>query len=604
MFNSRSATIFQELFKRMQPKHRRSFYILQAASVVTALSEMLCLAVIALFISALSAPESLQSNSIFQKAKGILGGGGILEGESLILLLALAIVFASLAKNATTGLLRYGSARYAGSVSAFFQTTTLSATMRMPYPWVSRQSISDMITRTAWANSSGLFMELVINLFSDTVLLLILFASLMAMDPMKVSITLALLGILAGSILFFVKRIIDGFSQKVLENRRNLNRRAMKAICGMRDARILGKEKDCVDEYATYAYALPFFSSRLNTLQQVPGWGLEVIGLSLLCATTWGMITLSGMPTQSIMNYLVVIALAAWRGVPAVIRVLTHVSNMRKHIPQLTQVLDFLSRSDKETVINDDFDSSNKTPITFSEKIELDSIDFAYRNDDPLVLRNISFSIVKGEVVGIIGRSGAGKSTIADIIIGLQIPKKGSVKVDNTSLSETNRSKWMHQVGYVSQESFIFDGTLAQNIAFTTRNEAIDRKQIMDSCRQAAITDFLHTLPQGIDTPVGDRGARLSGGQKQRVGIARAIYSNPEILIFDEATSSLDSKNEKMIQKMILDLKGRVTMVIIAHRLTTVEGCDKIIWMGNGGIRMVGKPADVIPAYEQEATDS
>jgi ABC-type multidrug transport system fused ATPase/permease subunit len=211
-------------------------------------------------------------------------------------------------------------------------------------------------------------------------------------------------------------------------------------------------------------------------------------------------------------------------------------------------------------------------------------------------LQNINFEISKGQTLGIIGTSGTGKSTLVDLLIGLLEPTQGEIRIDGQTLNHTRRSAWIEHIGYVPQSPYIYDGTLADNVAFGLTKAEIDLHRVRQCCQMAAM-DFVQDMPQGIETPIGERGVRLSGGQNQRVAIARALYHNPEVLIFDEATSSLDTASEKAIQKTIYSFKGKQTLIIIAHRLSTVENCDEVIWLEKGQIKIKGSPAGVLPYY-------
>ena len=224
---------------------------------------------------------------------------------------------------------------------------------------------------------------------------------------------------------------------------------------------------------------------------------------------------------------------------------------------------------------------------------------FNYKARRANVLNDISFLIKKGQTIGFIGISGAGKSTLVDILIGLLVPSKGKVFIDGSELDDMGRQAWMKTVGYVPQSPYIYDGTLAGNVAFGLRDSEIDRELVLDCCHRASLHDVLAELPDGIDTPIGERGVRLSGGQQQRVVIARALYPRPEVMIFDEATSSLDAKSEKGIQDTIYGLRGKQTLIIIAHRLTTVKDCDLLFWIEDGRIKMADTADKVLNEYEK-----
>jgi len=218
--------------------------------------------------------------------------------------------------------------------------------------------------------------------------------------------------------------------------------------------------------------------------------------------------------------------------------------------------------------------------IKFNKKIELKNVSFSYEENKD-ILKDINLIIKKGEKVGIVGESGSGKSTLVDLIIGLYKPKKGKIFIDNVELNEKNLKSWRKKIGYIPQNIYLFDGTVAENVAF---GEDFDENRVKEVLKLANILDFLEKNHQGIYTRVGENGVKLSGGQKQRVAIARALYNNPEILVLDEATSALDNETEKKIMDEIYKIGKNKTMIIIAHRISTLDRCDRIIKLENGKI--------------------
>ena len=292
------------------------------------------------------------------------------------------------------------------------------------------------------------------------------------------------------------------------------------------------------------------------------------------------------------------IAVAAWRIIPAFSLILSSLTRLRKSLPYVALELDYLDELERDENSPLEPRKNQKQGIPFERDLSVRGLSFRYDDRTQPVLQDLNFSIRKGETFGVIGTSGAGKSTLADLLIGLLTPTKGGIYIDGTPLQGDNLSPWLNRVGYVPQSPYIYDGSLAGNIAFGIPEEEIDRERVQHCCHMAAM-EFLDELPLGLDTPIGERGIRLSGGQQQRVAIARALYRKPDLLIFDEATSSLDSKNEKAIQKTIYGLKGTRTLIIIAHRLSTVEDCDRILWLHQGSIAQINKPQHVLPAYKE-----
>jgi ABC-type bacteriocin/lantibiotic exporter with double-glycine peptidase domain len=237
--------------------------------------------------------------------------------------------------------------------------------------------------------------------------------------------------------------------------------------------------------------------------------------------------------------------------------------------------------------------------FTFENRISLHQVCFRYAGSQVDSLHNLTFDIPIGQKIGVIGPSGAGKSTLVGVLSGLLYPRRGTILVDGTPLDPGRAAAFAQLIGYVPQQPFLFAGTLAENVAFSSWGRPWDKQRVMEACQRAAV-DFITTHPDGVNQRIGENGAGLSGGQAQRISIARALYCRPKLLIFDEATSALDQANENHIQNTIDSLANEVTCVIIAHRLTTVENCDSIIWVDNGHLVMHDKTNIVLEKYKKE----
>ena len=247
-------------------------------------------------------------------------------------------------------------------------------------------------------------------------------------------------------------------------------------------------------------------------------------------------------------------------------------------------------RKSLDTIVDElesEIENIEKNPIEFSKKIELKDICFEFEKGKE-VLKNISLNIFKGEKVAFVGESGSGKTTLVDLITGLYKPKNGSIYLDNIKLEDKNIGYWRQSIGYIPQEVYLFDGTIADNVVF---NREYNEERLIESLKKARIWEFLKKK-EGIKTIVGDRGIMLSGGQKQRIAIARALYDNPEVLVLDEATSALDSEIEEEIMKEIYDISKDRTLIIVAHRLTTLKDCDRIFVINNGEIEKIVKSVE------------
>jgi ABC-type bacteriocin/lantibiotic exporter with double-glycine peptidase domain len=224
--------------------------------------------------------------------------------------------------------------------------------------------------------------------------------------------------------------------------------------------------------------------------------------------------------------------------------------------------------------------------ITLHQNIELRDVSYRYPNSETFSLSDINLTVLKGESIGVVGKSGSGKSTLSDLILGLLQPTMGVINVDGVGIDQ-NMKDWQRNIGYVQQDIFLLDDSIARNIAFGETVGEIDNDKITNAIKEAQLVELIESLPEGVDTKLGERGLRLSGGQKQRIGIARALYRNAPMIIFDEATSALDNETEAEIVSAIKNLKGTLTMVVIAHRPSTIEHCDRVVELKNGRIHKI-----------------
>ena len=310
-----------------------------------------------------------------------------------------------------------------------------------------------------------------------------------------------------------------------------------------------------------------------SALSNIPRLWLETVGIMGLAILVIIAIQNSNTPSEAIPT-IAVFAAAAFRILPSANRILGAIQRLRYASVVIDLMVRELSSDEAETV-------TRESPVTFNNVINLCSVSYAYPNTATQALSDISMTINKGESIGLIGASGGGKSTLVDVILGLLPPSSGGIFVDGMDIRDGMRG-WTLQIGYVQQHIFLVDDTLRCNIALGKKEQDIDDALVSKAIIAAQLDSFVNTLPSGLNTIVGERGVRLSRGQRQRIGIARALYNNPPILVFDEATSALDGDTEIEVMDAIKSLKGSITMIIIAHRLSTVAHCDRVFRMTNG----------------------
>lgn len=359
---------------------------------------------------------------------------------------------------------------------------------------------------------------------------------------------------------------------------------------GAKDVKLLGREGDFLSQYATHNEGSARMVQRQTVLQALPRLGIELLAVIGLAALVFSMLA-QGKPMDTLLPTLGLFGAAAFRLMPSANRVIGSMQSLRYSLPvintlhdELTVVLASRNAPRQATV------GAGKAAMWNS--IELDEITYTYPSAPSAALNGISISIPRRASVGFIGGSGAGKSTLIDVILGLLTPTRGRVLIGDTDI-QTNLRAWQDQIGYVPQSIFLTDDTLRRNVAFGLPKEQIDDAAVQRALKAAQLEEFVASLPDGLETLVGERGVRLSGGQRQRIGIARALYHDPAVLVLDEATSSVDTATERGIMQAVTALQGSKTILIVAHRLSTVEQCDRLYRLKEGRVVEESEPTEI-----------
>jgi ABC-type bacteriocin/lantibiotic exporter with double-glycine peptidase domain len=351
-------------------------------------------------------------------------------------------------------------------------------------------------------------------------------------------------------------------------------------IGGIKDLKILGRESAYLNSFDKPSENFSSCQATSQTLSQVPQYIVEVVAFGSLLVMSMYTIVSNEADLGTMLPILGLYALGALKLKPSLQQIYSAVSSLRFGKPALEIILkDLKQKSEQEISISNDFER-----LSFKNEIKLKNITFMYPSKEVSALKDISIEIKANSTIGIIGTTGAGKSTLVDIILGLLTPTSGDIVVDGNVLDSANIRQWQNTIGYVPQSIFLADDTIASNIAFGVDKEHVDMAQVKSVSQMAQVHEFVSELEKGYDTIIGERGVRLSGGQRQRLGIARALYHNPELLVLDEATSALDNQTEAEVMKAINNMSGRKTIIMIAHRLSTVEKCDKVIKLQKGQI--------------------
>ena len=382
--------------------------------------------------------------------------------------------------------------------------------------------------------------------------------------------------ILSFSILIFhqlSKKKLVQWAEKRQDLSKEINQFLLEGLGGVKDIKLLGREDYFIDNYNLKNKLWARINILQLTLAQLPRLYLEFLGIFGLVILVIVMV-LEGNPIDTLLPTLVVFAAGAFKMIPGFNRIMGAIQNVKLTVPVVNVLFNEFS-FDKR------LEKTSSNELVLRSEIFVQDVIFKYQNTQKSVINKINFKINKGESVGFVGKSGSGKSTLIDLILGLMNVNEGSILIDGTNINDNIRG-WQNNIGYVPQNIYLTDDTLRKNIALGISEDQIDDKSILRAMKQAQLNDFVQDLEEGIDTYVGERGVRLSGGQCQRIGIARAMYHSPSVLVLDEATSALDSATEKSVMEAVYQLKGEITIIIVAHRLSTLSSVDKIYHLERG----------------------
>ncbi len=423
-----------------------------------------------------------------------------------------------------------------------------------------------------------------LTLVSETIVALFLIAVLLWAEPMM---TVMISGLL-GAVLFIIKLVLKPVMRKAGEDNQDyysgLFKWISQTVTGIKDVKVGGREAYFVDEYIRCGKGYVDAVQKYTLYSNIPRLLIETICVAAMVLYMLILI-LNGQDTTDMLAILSAFGVAVVRLMPCANRINNQINNIAYFEPFLMGVSDNLQGDidDKNTDMADLMPVKDKLPV--HEKVELSHITYKYPNTEKLIFDDASLTIPVGMSIGIVGSSGAGKSTIVDVLLGLLKIQSGTIKADGQDVMEnSNYRRWLKNVGYIPQTIFMLDDSIRRNVAFGIPEDEISEERIWEVLAEAQLDEFVRSLPEGLDTGIGERGVRLSGGQRQRIGIARALYDDPEILILDEATSALDNDTEAAIMDSINRFMGRKTLVIIAHRLQTIEKCDMVYRVEDGHI--------------------
>lgn len=462
--------------------------------------------------------------------------------------------------------------------------------LRQPYTFHLQRNSAELLRNIR--GEIGEFTEVtksVIVLTTEfTVVMGIVFV-LILQNPLGTLFVAVILGLPSFAVFRLMKKKLSNWGQRRQFHEGELNQHLLQGIGGVKEVKLYGKEENFLKEFDEHNHGRAGIIMRQYTMMNFPRLYLEVIAVIALAGTVVIMM-IQQKPLPSIVPTLGIFMAGAFRMIPSLNRIMGSIQFIRYSGP----VIDLLYKEFK--LINDNTSNLLKSTVLksdFHRQIELKNINFCYATADYNALDNVSMVIQKGQSVGFIGTTGSGKSTLIDVILGLLPLGAGIVLVDEENIQSNLRS-WQNQIGYVPQSIYLTDDTIRRNVAFGVPNEGIDDVAVERALNASQLGDFVKSLPEGLETFVGEHGVRLSGGQRQRIGLARALYNDPSLLILDEATSALDSNTENDVMEAVLALKNSKTVIIVAHRLSTLKNCDNIYKLEKGKVVEEGRPENIL----------
>lgn len=448
----------------------------------------------------------------------------------------------------------------------------------------SAKLLSNTITESTQFSTG--FTAAALMVFNDVLVMLSIVVVLFVMEPVGAVIATVLFGSMSLLLFLISKSRAASWGQARQQNERLRIKSAQQGFNGAKDIKLYGCEDVFVNQYLKETHISLEAGRKQTILQNVPRIFLEFVAIFALCSLVV-FLYISGNAT----NILITVGLftaAAFKLLPTISRLVQSGQAIVFNRPVVSFIYSELLEGEKLSHSNCD---SLELDVKFVKNINVTNLTFSYEGVDCPALESINLDIGAGKMIGFIGSSGAGKSTLIDCILGLIHPSTGELNVDGTPITQHNVSSWQKNLGYVSQVIYLLDGTLRENVGFGIPYDSIDEEKLRNAIEKAQLTDFVASLPEGLETLVGERGVRLSGGQRQRIGIARALYNNPPVLVLDEATSSLDTGTEREVMQAVEKLQGSKTILIIAHRFSTIENCDYVYKLEKGRVVAQGKPS-------------
>ena len=584
------------IWRHLSRRRKFQFGLVLALMLISAFTEVVSLGAVLPFLGILISPDRIFNHPL---AADVVLALGITSADQLVLPLTIAFVTAALLAGAIRMLLLWVSTRLAYASGTDLSIDMYQRTLYQPYSVHLARNSSEVISGvTSKVSKTVDVLSFFLQLISSAVLLMALIGTLIAIDPVVALVAASGFGISYGLVTWFTRRRLNRNGQRIAHEQTQVIKALQEGLGGIRDVLLDGTQSAYCNIYRKADYSLKRAMAGNLFISGSPRFAMEALGITLIAALAYG---LSNQPggIATALPTLGALALGTQRLLPALQQAYSAWSGIVANRASLVDTIELLDQPLSAEALRTDI-----LPLHFQGFMRFDNVRFRYSSKGPWVLDSLNLTIPKGSRVGFVGSTGSGKSTTLDLLMGLLYPTEGEFLVDGKPIGGNNARAWQQTIAHVPQSIFMADSTIAENIAFGVPPEAIDLERVEQAAHRAQIAEFIEKQPEGYDTFVGERGIRLSGGQRQRIGIARALYKQASVLVFDEATSALDNATEQSVMRSIEGLSHDLTVLIIAHRLTTVQHCDVIVELEHGRVVAQGTYEQLLessPTFRQKA---
>jgi len=586
-----------QLWRQLSRRRQRQCWLLFALMLVSGLAEVVSFGLILPFIAVLTAPDKVFAN--YPAIGHVAGALGIDTTGELMFALTVAFAVMALGAGAIRMLLLWTSTRQANAVVSDLSIEVYRRTLYQPYSMhVARNSMDVISGITARVGGVGAVMQSVLMFGMAAVLLLAITVALLAINATVAIVATLIFGIgYAATTWLFRKRLAVN-SRRITSESTKVYKALQEGLGAIRDVLLDGTQSVYCDIYRRADHPLRIAQGNNIFISGCPRFVMEALGMILIALLAYSL-SLGDEGLSTALPVLGALALGAQRMLPAMQQGYSAWTTISSNMILLADVLALL-----RSPLPPEATAPVPSALGLTRGVSFEHVRFRYGVDGPWILDGVNFTIPRGAKIGLVGSTGSGKSTALDLLMGLIDPLEGSILVDGQPIVGERRRAWQRSIAHVPQSIYLADTTLAENIAFGVPPDAIDMERVRKAAAQAHIAGFIERRKDGYGARVGERGIQLSGGQRQRIGIARALYKQASVLIFDEATSALDNATERQIISSIDEIGGDLTIVMVAHRLTTIRNCDTILELGRGSVVAQGTYEELLkisPSFRRMA---